>query len=127
MILKNYQLFWFVLIQASLSPCSLSECDDSMKDTLAAILCDSWEQAENTYDLRTACEKKVAALHFTTWKVEEGPHPEALPATMQSSQPKVSVGKSIGLVVEDSNPQKPSIFLAGVQAFESNNQVCLQW
>ena len=46
---------------------------------------------------------------------------------MQSSQPKVSVGKSIGLVVEDSNPQKPSIFLAGVQAFESNNQVCLQW
>ena len=98
-----------------------------MKDSLAATPCDSWEQAESTYDLWTACEKKAAALLFAAWKVQEGPHPEALPATMQSSQPKVSIGQSIGLVVEDSTLQKPSIFLAGVQAFESNNQVCLPW
>ena len=43
---------------------TLSECDHNMQDSLAATLSDSREQAESTYDLRTACEKKAAALHF---------------------------------------------------------------
>jgi len=50
LILDYYQLFWFVLIQASLSPLPLQWCDDSVKDSLAAALCHSREQAESIYD-----------------------------------------------------------------------------
>jgi len=71
--------------------------------------------------------KKAAALHLARQKAEERPHPEALPATKQSSPQEVSIGQNFGLVTEDSTLKKPSILRAGVQAFQPNDKVCLLW
>ncbi|CAH3168253.1 unnamed protein product, partial [Porites evermanni] len=106
---------------------SQSECTDSMKDSLAAALRHSREQAQSTYDRRTASEKKAAALRLAREKAEEGADPEAPPATEQSSKPEITVGQFVGLVTEDSTLQNPSIMLARVQAFLPDGQVSLLW
>lgn len=86
-----------------------------MKDSLAAALRHSREQAQGTYDRRTANERKAAALELARRKAEEEPAgPSVDPET---SQPEIAVGEFVGLVAEDSTLQKPSIFLGRVQAF----------
>ncbi|CAH3192993.1 unnamed protein product, partial [Porites evermanni] len=106
---------------------SQSECTDSMKDSLAAALRHSREQAQSTYDQRTASEKKAAAVRLAREKAEEGADPEAPPATEQSSKPEITVAQFVGLVTEDSTLQNPSIMLARVQAFLPDGQVSLLW
>ena len=57
----------FPLLINSLSPLFPSiprDCDDSMKDSLAAALRHTREQAQRTYNRRTANEKKAAALEL---------------------------------------------------------------
>ena len=98
-----------------------------MKDSLAAALRHSREQAQSTYDRRTASEKKAAALRLAREKAEEGADPEAPAATEQSSKPEITVGQFVGLVTEDSTLQNPSIMLARVQAFLPDGQVSLLW
>ena len=83
-----------------------------MKDSLAVALRHSREQAQSTYDRQTASEKKTAALRLAREKAEEGADPEAPPATEQSSKPEITVGQFVGLVMEDSTLQNPSIMLA---------------
>lgn len=106
---------------------TLSECDDALKDSLAAALRHSREQAQTTYDRRTASEKKAAALHLARRKAEEGPHDGALASSSQPSEQEIAVGQFVGLVAENSTLQKPSIFLGRVQAFLPGDQVCLLW
>ena len=79
-----------------------------MMESLAAALRHSREQAQHTYDQRTANEKKAAGGAAAT-------------------PSQVEVGQFVGLVAEDSTLQKPSIFLGRVQAFLPNDQVCLLW
>ena len=99
-----------------------------MKDSLAAALRHSREQAQNTYDRRTAAEKKAAALRLARQKAEGGADAEeALQATEQSSKPEITVGQFVGLVTEDSTLQRPSILLGRVQAFLPEEQVSLLW
>ena len=69
-----------------------------MKDSLAAALRHSREQAQNTYDRRTAAEKKATALSLARQKAEGGADAEALQATEQSSKPEITVGQFVGLV-----------------------------
>lgn len=96
-----------------------------MKDSLAAALRHSREQAQGTYDRRTANERKAAALELARRKAEEEPAgPSVDPET---SQPEIAVGEFVGLVAEDSTLQKPSVFLGRVQAFLPDDQVCLLW
>ena len=102
------------------------DCDDSMKDSLAAALRHSREQAQRTYDRRTANEKKAAALELARRKAEE-PSAEEGSSNPDPTQPEVAVGQFVGLVAEDSTLQKPSIFLGRVQAFLPDDQVCLLW
>ena len=98
-----------------------------MKDSLAAALRHSREQAQSTYDRRTACEKKAAALRLAREKAEEGADPEVRLATEQSSKPEITVGQFVGLVTEESTLQNPSIMLVRVQAFLPDGQVSLLW
>lgn len=106
---------------------SRSDCDDTLKDSLAAALRHSREQAQNTYDRRTANEKKAAALDLARRKAEEGPDRQAVGASDQPSEPDVGVGQFVGLVGEESTLQKPCIFLGRVQALLPDGQVCLLW
>lgn len=101
-----------------------------MKDSLAAALRHSREQAQSTYDRRTANERKAAALELARQKAEEEPGgSDATPGPSKSepSQPDIATGDFVGLVAEDSTLQKPSIFLGRVQAFLPDRQVCLLW
>lgn len=124
---KSSALFVLIRVSLSLSFALRSECTDSMKDSLAAALRHSREQAQSTYDRRTACEKKAAALRLAREKAEEGADPEVRLATEQSSKPEITVGQFVGLVTEESTLQNPSIMLARVQAFLPDGQVSLLW
>ena len=117
----------------SYNPClsfllTLSHCDDALKDSLAAALRHSRDQAQTTYDRRTAIEKRAAALELARRKAEEGPDQEALRHNKQpSEEPELAVGQFVGLVGEDSTLQKPSILLGRIQAFLPDHQACLLW
>ena len=101
-----------------------------MKESLAACLRHSREQAQKTYDRRTANERKKMALELARRKAEEGPAdtevagPSHQPA---SDEPEIRVGDFVGLVAEDSTLRQPSIFLGRVQAFLPEDQVLLLW
>lgn len=97
-----------------------------MKDSLAAALRHSREQAQTTYDRRTANERKSAALELARRKAEEDAEPRPGPSNCPQ-QPEVGIGDFVGLVAEDSTLQKPSVFLGRVQAFLPDGQVCLLW
>lgn len=72
-----------------------------MKDSLAAALWHSREQAQHMYDRRMANEKKAAALELARRKAEE-PSDKESPGNFKPSQLEVLVGKLVGLVAEDS-------------------------
>ena len=101
-----------------------------MKDSLAAALRHSREQAQATYDRRTATERKAAALELARQKAEEEPgcsKDTPAPPVSEPSPSDIGTGDFVGLVAEDSTLQKPSIFLGRVQAFLPSDQVCLLW
>jgi len=50
--------------------CIFSNRDDAMKDSLGVALRHSQEQAQNTYDGRTANQKKAPAVQFPCKKAE---------------------------------------------------------
>ena len=102
-----------------------------MKDSLAACLRHSREQAQHTYDRRTANQKKTPALDLARRKAEEeelvaGPMTRSLQLP-EISEPEIDVGDFVGLVAEGSTLQKPSIFLGRVQAFLPEGQALLLW
>ena len=77
------------------------------------------QQAQMTYERRTANERKTMTLELTRIKAEEEPAdfeaagPSHRPTT---SEPEISVGDFVRLFAEDGTLQKPSIFLGRVQA-----------
>ena len=101
-----------------------------MKESLAACLRHSREQAQKTYDRRTANQRKAMGLELARRKAEEGPAdvevagPSHQPATEEA---EIRVGDFVGLVAEDSTLMQPSIFLGLVQAFLPEDQVLLLW
>lgn len=108
-------------------PSTSRECDDNMKDSLAAALRHSREQAQTTYDRRTANERKSAALELARRKAE-GDSEAVSPGPSNCPQhPEIGLGDFVGLVAEDSTLQHPSVFLGRVQAFLPDDQVCLLW
>lgn len=105
-----------------------SECDDKLKDSLAAALRHSRQQVQNTYDRRSANDKKAAALTLARRKAEEHlDNPESVPEPENAVEPEIAVGQFVGLVEADSTLQKPAILLGRVQAFLPGDQVCLLW
>lgn len=101
-----------------------------MKESLAACLRHSRQQAQKTYDRRTANERKTMGLELARRKAEEGPADLEVAGPSHrgaTDEPEIRVGDFVGLVAEDSTLQQPSIFLGRVQAFLPEHQVLLLW
>ena len=110
--------------------CFYSSCDDSLKDSLAVALRHSRQQAQSTYDRRTANQKKAAALQFARKKAEaimgrEDDASEQSPSSEDVSD--FSVGDFVGLVMEDSTLNDPCVFVGRIQKLLPGNQVSLLW
>ena len=91
------------------------DCNDTLKDSLAAALRHSQEQTQNNYDWQMANEKKAAVLDLARWRAEEEPDREAVGASDQPSETNVTVAQFVGLIGEESTLQKSYIFLGCVQ------------
>ena len=118
----NY-IFHHVSIKASCLSfcCVFSNCSDSLKDSLAVALRHSREQAQTTYDRRTANQKKAAALQFARKKAESAMGREDDGGEQSSRSDDLSnfsVGDFVGLVMEDSTLNNPCVFV-GCQATKS--------
>ena len=101
-----------------------------MKDSLAVALRHSREQAQTTYDRRTANQKKAAALQFARNKAEsamgrEDDGGEQSPRSDDLSN--FSVGDFVGLVMEDSTLNNPCVFVGRIHKLLPDNQVSLLW
>ena len=85
-----------------------------MKESLAVALRHSREQAQKTYDRRTANQKRAAALQFARQKAEavmerEDDGSDKSPRSDHLSD--FSVGDFVGLVMEDSTLNDPCVFV----------------
>ena len=110
--------------------CVFSNCDDAMKDSLAVALRHSREQAQSTYDRRSANQKKAPAFQFARKKAEavmdqEDDGGEQSPET--DSQSDVSVGDFVGLVTEDSTLKDPCVLVGRIQELLPGDQASLLW
>ena len=81
-----------------------------MKDSPAAALRHSREQAQSTYDHRTANQKKALALELA--RDTTSPH---------------KIGDFVGLVEERSCLQQPRVLLGRLYAFLPGGQASLLW
>ena len=110
--------------------CVFSSCDDAMKDSLRVALRHLREQAQSTYDRRTANQKKTPALQFARKKagaVMEREDDGGEQSPRSDNQSDVSVGDFVGLVMEDSTLNDPSVFVGRIQELLPGNQVSLLW
>lgn len=107
-----------------------SDCTDQMKDSLAAALRHSREQAQSTYDRRTANQKKELALGLAQRTAEQGGSGSAEQESQAPSgdgQAPHKLGDFVGLVEEDSTLQEPKILLGRIHAFLPEEQALLLW
>ena len=101
-----------------------------MKESLAVALRHSREQAQKTYDRRTANQKKAPALQFARKKAEaamagEDNGSEQSPRSDHLSD--FSVGDFVGLAMEDSTLNDPRVFVGRIHKLLQGNQVSLLW
>ena len=105
-----------------------SECSDRMKDSLAAALRHSREQAQSTYDRRTANQKKALALELARKRAEEPEGDEQPPSDRDDDTTSPhKVGDFVGLVEEGSRLQQPRVLLGRLHAFLPDGQASLLW
>ena len=100
-----------------------------MKDSLAAALRHTRQQAQSTYDRRTANEKKELALALAQRTAEQGgpgtlEEPQVPPG---DGQPQHGLGDFVGLVEQDSTLREPKILIGRVHAFLPEDQALLLW
>lgn len=97
---------------------------------MAVALRHSREQAQTTYDRRTANQKKEPALQFARKKAEAAMEQEddgGQQSPRSANQSDVLVGDFVGLVMEDSTLNDPSVFVGRIQELLPGNQVALLW
>ena len=100
-----------------------------MKESLAVALRHSREQAQKTYDRRTANQKKAPALQFARKKAEEvmADDDDSEQSSSSGHLSDFSVGDFVGLVMEDSTLNDPSVYVGRIQELLRGNQVSLLW
>ena len=108
-----------------------SDCTDALKSSLAAALRHSREQAQRTYDRRTANEKKQMAVDLTKGYAESRlglEHDEdSQEGATAGAECHVKVGDFVGLVEEGSTQQSPKILIGQVQSFVGHKEARLLW
>ena len=108
-----------------------SDCTDALKNSLAAALRHSREQAQRTYDRRTANEKKQMAVELakgyaeSRLGLERDEDLQEGPSTMASCH--VKVGDFVGLIEEGSTQNSPKILIGQVQSFVGHKEAHLLW
>lgn len=112
-----------------------------MKDSLAASLRHSREQAQSTYDRRTHNTKKAAAMELARTLAEDfadqggsasgadvGEVAVRPPVPPKSkTERKFKPGDFVACVEDGSTPQNPLILVGRVQFYASESEVCLLW
>lgn len=114
-----------------------SDCTDALKTSLAAALRHSPEQAQRTYDRRTANQKKQMAVTFTRQyaesELEDGMQPGCSPvddAPLLVEECAFKPGDFVATVEDGSSLNAPKILLGQVQALPGpgdDGKVLLLW
>lgn len=113
----THRVFWFH-----------SDCTDALKSSLAAALRHSREQAQRTYDRRTANDRKGLAVSLARQYAEEvlddDPDP---PPTQQLKNCDIQPGDFVAVVEEDSMLHRPKILVAQVHSITGQQEATLLW
>lgn len=111
-----------------------SDTTDALKATLAAALRHSRDQAEKTYDRRTANERKECTVRVAREYAQEIISNPAMTETAHTStvseQPPVTnikVAQFVALLEEGSTLRSPKILIGQVHSFLDNAKVSLLW
>ena len=99
-----------------------------MKDSLAAALRHSREQAQSTYDRRKANQKKALAFELARRTTGE-PDGEEQPSSDRDEDTTSphKIGDFVGLVEEGSCLQQPRVLLGRLHAFLPGGRASLLW
>lgn len=91
---------------------------------MAAALRHSRKHAQETYDKRTANERKGLAMSMAM----EFAQSDARPANdVVANRGSLKVGDFVGLVEEGSTLAEPKVLIAQIQSFQTDNQAVLLW
>ena len=117
------------------------DCTDAMKNSLAAALRHSRDQAQRTYDRRTANEKKNMAVGLArrcargqldsdsdsqTEAEQEEEEEEEDQDTPSSNATSIKPGQFVGLVDDNSTSTQPRVWIGQVQSI-ANREASLLW
>lgn len=99
-----------------------------MKESLAAALRHSREQAQSTYDRRTANQKKALALELARSRAEQQEGGGQVDPTQDDETAgQHQAGDFVGLVEEESSLQQPRVLLGRLHSFLADGQASLLW
>ena len=99
-----------------------------MKESLAAALRHSRQQAQSTYDRRTANQKKALALELARGRAEQSEQGEQASSDQDDGTASPhKIGDFVGLVEEGSCLQQPKILLGRLHVFLPGGQASLLW
>ncbi|KAK2554284.1 hypothetical protein P5673_011116 [Acropora cervicornis] len=114
------------------------DCTDAMKNSLAAALRHSRDQAQRTYDRRTANEKKNMAVGLarrcargqldsdSDRQTEDEQEEEEDQDTPSSNAASIKPGQLVGLVDDSSTSTQPRVWIGQVQSV-ANREASLLW
>lgn len=106
-----------------------SDCTDALKASLAAALRHSREQAQSTYDRRTANDRKRLAVDLARDYAEQQLE-EDTDVSLSQQQPDncpFKPGEFVGVVEEDSTLNSPKILIGQIHSFVGQDNVSLLW
>lgn len=106
-----------------------SDCTDALKNSLAAALRHTREQAQRTYDRRTANDKKQMAVDLAKNYAEASLDGDRQPkeGPRSGADCEVEVGDFVAVVQEDSTFTSPKVLLGQVQSFVGEQDARLLW
>ena len=112
-----------------------SDTSDALKASLASASGHSKEQAEETYDQRTANERKECAVHVAREYAQEVISNPGMTETTETNtaavQPpadtNVKLAQFVGLIEEGSTLRSPKVLIGQVHSFLANGKVSLLW
>lgn len=108
-----------------------SDCTDALKTSLAAALRHSREQAQRTYDRRTANDKKQLAVslarQFAEDQFEQDPDDVCSDQEREETEQPFQPGDFVAVVEKDSTLNKPKILIGQIHSFVGSADVSLLW
>ena len=112
-----------------------SDTSDALKASLSSALRHSRKQAEETYDRRTANERKECAVRVAREYAQDvisnqGVTESTATDTSRVQPPtttNIKLAQFVGLIEKDSTLKSPKILIGQVHAFLANRKVTLLW